>query len=337
MNILLTSAGRRRYMIDFFKNALENLGKVYASNSVLTYALLKADDYVITPNIYDDNYISFLIDYSKKNNIDCIIPLFDIDLPVLSANKEKFDNNGIRLVLSDYKQTLICNDKWLTYEFLQSIGLPQKRSYVKLDLLLDALDKKVVNFPFIIKPRWGMGSIGVYLVENIDELEILYKKLKKEIFSTYLSFESEANKEECIIMQEYIKGEEYGIEILNDLNANYVATFAKKKISMRSGETDIAKTINISDFESLSHLISINLKHVGILDIDCIKDDEGNLFVLEMNCRFGGQYPFTHNSGVDVPKQIVEWLLGKPTNLNLLKQKDNIMSCKDINPVIISI
>ena len=111
MNILLTSAGRRTYMIEYFKQALNGTGKVFASNSILTYTLEQADEYVLTPNIYDDSYISFLIDYCKQKAISAVISLFDIDLPVLAKNKALFSKEGIKLIVSDYDVTQICNDK----------------------------------------------------------------------------------------------------------------------------------------------------------------------------------------------------------------------------------
>ena len=123
--------------------------------------------------------------------------------------------------------------------------------------------------------------------------------------------------------------------ILNDLEGNYVATFAKRKIAMRAGETDIAETVNPSQFEKIAKLISSELKHIGNLDVDCFITDDGDLYVLEMNCRFGGQYPFTHNSGVDEPQQIINWLEGKDTDMSLLVQRDGIKSCKELVPVII--
>ena len=66
MNILLTSVGRRTYLIEYFKEAMQGIGNVYASNSEYTYSLSHADEYVITPIIYDETYVSFLIDYCKK-------------------------------------------------------------------------------------------------------------------------------------------------------------------------------------------------------------------------------------------------------------------------------
>jgi len=335
MNILLTSAGRRTYMVEYFKQALKGSGKVFASNSILTHTLVKADEYVLTPNIYDDSYIAFLLDYCKQKNITAIISLFDIDLPVLAKNKDVFAKEGIRLVISDYNVTQICNDKWATYEFLVGLGLKQIPSFISLDVAKNAIAQGEVSYPLFIKPRWGMGSIGIYKVENEEELDVFYKKLHREIFNTYLKYESSLDVDSCIIIQQAIGVQEYGIEILNDLDGNYVTTFAKKKVAMRSGETDIAETVDPAPFESIGKTIADNLRHVANLDVDCFVTERGDVYVLEMNCRFGGQYPFTHNAGVDIPKQIVKWLNGESTDKCLVTQIIGVRSCKELTPVIL--
>lgn len=334
MNILLTSAGRRTYLIKYFKEALAGTGKVFASNSILTYCLEQADEYVLTPNIYDNGYISFLLNYCKEKDIQVIISLFDIDLPVLAKNKHLFKQAGIELIVSDYNVTTICNDKWLTYEFLVKIGIRQTPSFINLDEAKKAIAEGSANYPLFIKPRWGMGSIGIYKVETEEELNVLYKKLHREIFNTYLKYESSMDVDSCIIIQQAIKGQEYGIEVLNDLNGNYVATFAKKKVAMRSGETDIAETVDPAMFEEVGRLLSKSLKHLANLDVDCFVTESGDIYVLEMNCRFGGQYPFTHNSGVNVPLQIIRWLKGEPTDKSITTQKNGIRSSKELMPVV---
>ena len=65
MNILLTSVGRRTYLINYFKKALKGEGFIYASNNVMTYSLSQADRYVLTPQIYDEIYIDFLLKYCQ--------------------------------------------------------------------------------------------------------------------------------------------------------------------------------------------------------------------------------------------------------------------------------
>ena len=125
-----------------------------------------------------------------------------------------------------------------------------------------------------------------------------------------------------------------GLDVLNDLNGNYVTTIAKKKLAMRAGETDVAQIVSNDCFLSTAGKLSKTLKHVANLDVDCFVDNSGHVFVLELNCRFGGQYPFSHNAGVDFPKQLILWCNGKSTDMNLLTPKIGVMSCKDLNPVI---
>jgi carbamoyl-phosphate synthase large subunit len=333
LNILLTSAGRRTYLIDYFKDAMNGIGNVYASNSVYTYSLSHADDYVITPLIYDANYISFLLNYCKEKDISAIISLFDIDLYILAENKSVFAKNGIKVIVADTESIAICNDKWKTYEFLQDCKIKCPKTYNTICDIEEALRSEEVCYPIIIKPRWGMGSIGIYIAENEVELKVLSNKVQRAIFDSYLKYESNQDAEKCVIYQEKIIGQECGLDILNDFDAKLVSVVAKQKVSMRAGETDIAEVIDNKEFLPLAKTLSSKLKHIGNLDVDVFKTSEGELFVLELNCRFGGQYPFSHLAGVNFPKQIVKWLLGEKTDINLLRAEIGVKSCKDLLPV----
>ncbi|MCE8465159.1 ATP-grasp domain-containing protein [Bacteroides nordii] len=335
MNILLTSVGRRTYMIEYFRKALASSGLVHASNSVLTYSLKQADKYVLSPQIYDDSYIDFLLSYCNVNNINAIISLFDIDLPILAKNKKRFTDCGIQLVVSNELVTKICNDKWHTYNFLKGIGINQSPTYISLKEAQDALNDHIMKFPLIIKPRWGMASIGVLEANNIQELNVLYQKLIDIIFNSYLKFESNSDIHSCILIQEKIVGDEFGLDILNDLQGNYVTTIAKHKLAMRSGETDIAQIVDSTMFIPISQNIANHLCHIANLDVDCFVAPNGNIYVLEMNCRFGGQYPFSHLSGVDFPKQIINWLQGGKTDISLLSPQIGVMGCKELCPVVL--
>ena len=332
MNILITSVGRRSYMIKYFQEALAGCGTVHAANSEYTYAMQIADKYVITPLIYETNYINFLINYCNKNNIKMVISLFDIDLPILAKNKKHFKNNGITLVISDFKVTQICNDKWKAYKFLCDNNISTPRSYLTLQKTYLALKNNYVSFPLIVKPRWGMGSMGIFEVENKRELEIFFEKAHKIIFNSYLSYESEKNKRYCVLIQEKLSGEEYGLDVINNMDGKYITTFVKKKIAMRSGETDIAITEKNSILEEIGSKLSNKLGHIGNLDVDCFLT-KNKPFILEMNCRFGGNYPFSHLAGANIPLAIIKWINGQTVPENLLKMKDNVIGAKDINPV----
>lgn len=330
MNILITSVGRRSYMIDYFKESLQNIGKVYVANSEMTYAMALADGHVITPNIHDNLYIDFLLEYAKSNNITAIMSLFDIDLPVLAKNNDLFKKEGIKLIVSDSQVIEMCNDKWLTYRFLidNEVGTPI--SFIDIESCLLALKENVVTFPLIIKPRWGMGSIGIFEAENEEELVVLYKKTKRIIERTYLKYESQLDFNNCVIIQEKILGKEYGLDIFNNLDGEYICAVPKQKVAMRAGETDIAKIISNPELEKLARELSTKVKHIGNLDVDCFLTND-KIFVLEMNARFGGQYPFSHLAGVNFPKIIIDLLLDKEVDPLDYKFESNIKGFKDIS------
>lgn len=332
MNILLTSAGRRTYLVEYFKEAIKGKGTVYASNSVFSPALNTADDFVITPLIYEKNYIPFLLNFVKEKNISVIISLFDIDLPVLAKAKDLFKENGVTVIVSDYEVTQICNDKWNSYNFLIENGFNTPKTYIVFEEAQNDLKKEILDFPLIIKPRWGMGSIGIYKTENQLELEVFYKKVKKEIEESYLQFESKAQIDRAILIQECINGQEYGLDIFNDLDGKYLKTFVKKKTAMRSGETDSSVTEDYQELQELGKRLSEKLKHIGNLDTDWFITED-KTYILEMNCRFGGGYPFTHLAGANLPKVLMDLMQSNTYNPEDLQIEYDLEMIKDIQPV----
>ena len=329
-NILFTSAGRRSYLIKYFKNALKGQGSVHAANSDAKSPAFKvADKRIITPLIYDNNYIDFLLDYCKKNDICAIILLFDIDLLVLSRNKQRFSDIGVKLIVSDESVITKCNDKWNTYVYLTENGILVPKTFLSVEEVFKSIDSGEIEYPVIVKPRWGMGSIGVYIADNDEELQVFYNKIKKDIQNSYLKYESSNTPDQCVIIQEMLNGNEYGLDIINDLEGRYINTIVKRKYAMRSGETDCAITVDRPDMKQIGEQISKLLNHISNLDVD-IFDVEGKIYVLEMNARFGGGYPFSHLAGIDLPGAIVQWLNNQPVDMQLFEPRINVMGQKDI-------
>jgi len=333
MNILITTADIDFDTVMYFKDALGDSGKVFASNSIMSSALMKADEYVITPRISDESYINFLIDYCKENNITAIITRHDLDLIVLSKNKDLFKKNGITVIVSDEQVIKTCNDKWSAYQRLSSIGLKQPKTYIDIELLKQDLLSNVISFPLIMKPRWGCGSYSIFQIDDLDELEVLYRKTYRNIFRTFMKYESINAKEQCIIIQEKIDGVECGMDVLNDLNNNYVTTIAKKKLAIRVN-TLSAEIVDKMPFENIAKKISENLKHIGNLDVDCFVTETGDIYVIDLNCRFGGQYVFSHFAGTNFPKQIIDWLEGLPTSPDNLKVEIGFRGSRDDSLIV---
>ena len=330
MNILFTSVGRRSYLVEYFKEALKGEGEIHVMNSSdISPAFLVADKASVSPLIYDEEYIPFLLKYCSENNIAAIISLFDIDLPILALNKHKFTEIGTTVIVADYEMIEKCNDKWKTFLFLKENGFSVPKTYINIDSVKEDIKNGNLEYPLIIKPRWGMGSISILEAENEEELEIFYNKARRNIMKTYLKYESKEDMDACVLIQEKIKGQEYGLDVMNDLQGNYVSTSAKKKYAMRSGETDCAVTVHNEKAERIGEKLSGLMKHAGNLDVDIFIDGD-QYYVLEMNARFGGGYPFSHMAGANIPKALVQWVKNEPVDKNVFEVKPNLRGYKEL-------
>lgn len=321
MNILLTSVGRRAYIIEYLKEIYKRLsicGNIIAANSDgLTTAMSAADRAFVSPLIYDDRYIPFLLDICEREKVDILLSLFDIDLPILARHKKDFEKLGVRVIVSNERVINICNDKYEMLKYLKKLNLHIPETFLDLNEALKYADFN--NKSYILKPRWGMGSLNIFEAENKEELQVLYNKAVRNLKRSYLKFESEANMDRAILIQEKITGDEYGLDILNDLECNYTFTTVKRKLAMRSGETDIAEVVKDEKLAVLGEEIGRRLGHIGNLDMDVLLKKDMP-YIIDMNARFGGGYPFTHSAGVDELEAIIRWSMGE-NDINLEVKK----------------
>lgn len=330
MNVLLTSAGRRSYLVSYFKEALAGSGRVIAANSVDCPAFRVADEAVVTPLIYSDGYIPFLLELCRRERVGLLLPLFDVDVPVLARNRGSFDAIGTKVVVPSEEVADACNDKLCTVAALRASCLAFPRTFATLEEALKALSSGELAFPLVVKPRWGMGSIGIHVVHSDSELHAACLLVKGEISRSYLRFESEGGTGCPFIIQEMVRGDEYGLDVMCDLDSRFRSVSIKKKAAMRAGETDEAIVVDDPELFRLGERIADAFPHPGNMDVDVIVGDKGPV-VLEMNARFGGGYPFTHAAGVDLPAAIVAWASGSDVPDDSLRPIAGTRAYKDIS------
>jgi carbamoyl-phosphate synthase large subunit len=334
-NILFTSSGRRDYFIDYFISALRGRGIVHVANSSpICSSFTTGDKRIVTPPIYSDLYIPFLLDYCRENKISIIIPLFDIDLPVLADSRNKFDAINCRLLVAKSDIVKICNDKWLTFNFLTKHGFNTPLTFIDVPSAISAVKRSEATFPLIVKPRWGMGSLGLMKADDPDHLDVIYNLVQNEVFTGYLKHESQSDINQCVIIQNRAHGDEFGLDVFNDLEGNHITSVPKRKLAMRSGETDSAMTVDNPLLKEQGRRLGNLLAHPGNLDVDIFYDGK-NYEILEMNCRFGGGYPFTHLAGCNFPLAIISWLMNENPDPSCFNAVTNVIGVKSMIPKIL--
>ncbi len=318
MNILFTCAGRRTYLLKYFKENLDVDDKIVATDMQLSApALQVADVKLQVPAVYAEDYIECTLVICKEYEIDALISLNDLELPILAERKADFCSIGVQVIVSSPEVIDICFDKYKTAKWIESLGLQSPKTYVRLEDAKNAIERGEITFPLFMKPRWGSGSIGLETINDMEELDIYYNLLIKKIKRTILATASVGD--EYIMIQEKLTGAEFGLDVINDLKGNHIAVSVKQKLAMRAGETDKAITVDNPQIREIGRLIGENLKHIGNLDMDIMQRANGDYCVLELNPRFGGGYPFSYEAGVNMPKAIIEWLKGNTIDANILQ------------------
>lgn len=318
MNILFTCAGRRTYLLKYFKENLAEGDKIVATDMQLSApALQVADVKLQVPAVYDPEYVNITLDICREQKIDALLSLNDLELPILAENKARFEELGVKVIVSSPEVIDIAFDKYKTAQWVESLGLVAPKTYVRLEDVKKALVAGEIEFPLFMKPRWGSGSIGLESIADMEELDIYYNLLMKKIKKTILATASVGD--EYIMIQEKLTGAEFGLDIMNDLNGNHVAVSVKQKLAMRAGETDKAVTVDIPEVREMGRRIGEALGHIGNLDVDIMQRADGTYCVLELNPRFGGGFPFSYEAGVNMPKAIIQWVKGEDVDHAMLQ------------------
>jgi carbamoyl-phosphate synthase large subunit len=290
-------------------------------------AMAVADKAFEVPAIYAPNYIESIFSICTSEKINAVISLNDLELPLLAAAHDRFQKAGVVLVLSSEKVINDCFDKWKTYEFAKSHDIKVPNTYLSLAKAKTAIRNKELTFPLVVKPRWGSASIGLTFPEDMEELDLAYRLLGIRLSRTILAEASKNDIEQAILIQEKIYGKEYGIDVLNDFNCKPVQVFVKEKLSMRAGETDKAVLRSNPHLEAIGFKIGESLGHLGNLDCD-VFEMKGQYYLLELNPRFGGGYPFSQMSGARYPDAIIAWLEGACYDFKKNKKTYDIIYAK---------
>jgi carbamoyl-phosphate synthase large subunit len=308
MNILFTCAGRRNYLLQYFRKVLDNKSKIMAADMQLSApAMTEADKAFVVPDVYSPDYIANLLEICKTEKVSAIVPLNDLELPVLAGARDKFFNLGTRLIVSDQNVIETCFDKYKTTLFCKQLRIKFPKTFLSLSEAKEAIGKKLAEFPIVVKPRWGSASIGLEFPGTMEELELAYHLVTLKISKSIFYEASRKVPDQAVIIQEKIDGTEYGLDILNNFSGKPVATYVKEKLAMRAGETDKAVLRHKPDLEEIGFKIGNALGHIGNLDCD-IFEMNGEYILIEMNPRFGGGYPFSHQAGADYPAAICSWI-----------------------------
>lgn len=326
--VVLGSAGRRLYLVDWFKAAFDRLGVdgrvIVAENDTTSAAYGAGDGSWHLPRYDHPDYEPELLRLTEEFKPLAYVSLNDYELFKFSEGlDEKLRARGVIVSGVNQAWMTVAADKLLMFERLRSLGIPTPQTHLGNDhegivSLLQTSEK------LIVKHRFGSASSGLHMVDAGDARDAI-----RSSAATAPVF-GNLDPLEAVVVQCVAPGTEYGVDVVASLvnPGAFRGVLARKKIRMRAGETDKAITSKPDGFAPLGAKLAADAELRGLMDMDVMVDIDGSMTVIDINPRFGGGYPFVHLAGADVPLMYVAEALGRETTKHVLEYAQGVTSAK---------
>jgi carbamoyl-phosphate synthase large subunit len=250
--------------------------------------LVPPDARTLIPAGSDPGFADATLARCVAMGVDVLIPTCDAELRPLGQARAAFREGGVELLLAPDPALEVCLDKFaLAQRCAGRVPVPRTE---RLDRVADP---KSWSYPVMVKPRRGSGSRGIRVVETARELA-----------------EMQASAE--YLVQEYLPGTEYSIDVLADVAGHVVASVPRVRERVDSGVSVAGRTLHDAELERFGADVAAVTGLTYVANVQFRRDAAGRPALLEVNPRFPGTMPLTVASGVDMPLMALDTLRGKP-------------------------
>ena len=135
----------------------------------------------------------------------------------------------------------------------------------------------------ITKPRFGRGSVGISITDNTPE---------------------------CL-MQQFVEGQEYTVDVLRSENGQFLATVPRLRIETDSGLSVKGKTVRHEGLISETQAVMNYLNLWGAANIQWIIDENDIPWLIEVNPRLAGGVTLSVAAGANIPAGLVSVFTGQ--------------------------
>lgn len=227
---------------------------------------------------------------------------------------------GLPVYCSDDYAWKVSTDKYEFKKVCKSVGAPIATDYcISGSPSDDELERLI--YPVVVKPVDKSGNKGMSYCSSKEELLAALKKARS------------VSENPNIIIERQLHGPEYAV--------NYLIANGEPQLFFFSAEhhqpgeaANLYSIINTTNYHLKQYIDEVNDKVIavfkkaglteGIAWVECMLDDDGHFYLLEMGYRFGGEVvniPYKDVCGFDSINWVLECATGKPHNPSMLPKK----------------
>lgn len=291
LNVLISGAGSvLGYGATRLVSKYDGVDKVYVANTTkqcpaanYSYRSIVTPDFYFSKRATEKEYIEYVRSFSIENDIDLIIPCSIFELKSYARNIESFEQLGIKVFVEKIEYIETFFDKYETSELLNKMG-----NYAPKTNLVIANEIPVgVDFPCIVKPRYGYGSNGIDILNDSNSYREWFDNRMEPKYAPY-------------VCQDYLenKNEEYSCAVLYDQNSNPFYASVIRRLKLNKVTTEAIFDEKCEELEKNMLLIGATLDGRYCLNFQ-FRLKNGRPCIFEVNPRFGASESIRSAFGMD--------------------------------------
>lgn len=249
-----------------------------------------ADGFVRIPAATDPAFAEGVRARAREVGARLVIPVFDLELPALAAERAAFEAEGIDVAVGSPEAVAICRDKRETHALFERCDVPVPRLWTPEAVRAAG----AAAFPLFAKPRAGRASLDIARLESWGELE------------RYLARVPDA------LIQDDVSGHdsiEVTIDVVSDRSGRMLGACPRYRQVVKAGQSYKGLTFRDTTLEAHCERVVLALGLAGPACIQCFLTPEGPRFT-EINPRFGAATVLSVHAGLNGPLFLLEQALG---------------------------
>jgi len=266
---------------------------------------------VLDPGLYLDVCdVSYLLPYPSageaqlverlayiqlQESVDILIPCLDAELLSFSRLQHDLKEIGLSFLIPDVEQLKARNKDNLS-ELCKSAGIrhPETKKITSAEFFYNCHEDGW-KYPMVVKGVFYDATV----VNNADEAADAFKKIV-------------ASWGYPVLVQRYVEGYEVNLTAIGDGKGNLLGSVMMRKQAVTDkGKAWACVTVRDQTLEDDALKLVQHLQWKGPLEVEMLKEKDGQYLLIEINPRFPAWIYLTAAAGSNLPAMLVEMISGK--------------------------
>jgi carbamoyl-phosphate synthase large subunit len=240
-----------------------------------------ADASALVPAADDPDYADAVLDVARRHDVDMVIPILDLEVPVLGSRSSDFESRGIHVAVDPPQVTTTALDKRRAAERCDEASILQPERWEAPEHI------PTDRYPIIGKPVRGTGSRGSIVLESAGALRPGVPR-------------------EGIIWQQFVAGQEFSIDYWGDPAGALFVAVPRWRRRVRDGQMVFGETMDDQDLLDMARNVATAFQTTQVGCLQVMRDTDGALYFIELNPRYGTGVSLSIEAGIHFP--YLQWL-----------------------------